>query len=149
MISVFGIPAERIETYTFASLVPFTKNFVERHPELKDANVYNFIHVQDIAPDVGPEFDITPGAELKETAMQAIFNSLTHKGGETFFGTNIGTNIYMESEIEPWEVGRLPEAHAMETYLRLLEHFDPDNAEMLSIEEDKKLQERTEKLMNG
>ena len=52
-IEEFKIPANRIETYTFASLVPFTKDFVREHTALRNVRVYNYIHAQDYVPDLG------------------------------------------------------------------------------------------------
>ncbi|MBR3927772.1 MAG: leucine-rich repeat protein [Clostridia bacterium] len=47
------IPLERIETYSFASLVPFSHEFVLQHPEYADAAIYNYVNDEDIVPCVG------------------------------------------------------------------------------------------------
>lgn len=128
MISKFGIPSEKIETYTFASLIPFTNEFVEKHTELQDANIYNFIHVQDLAPDIGPTDDLIDGGllELPEFLVKVAITQATEFGGESLDGSNIGKNIYLNSDLEDG-LKNMGETHAMDTYLDLIANFEDKN----------------------
>lgn len=50
---MLDIPLEQIETYTFASLVPFSHDFVLEHPEYATASIYNYINDEDFVTCIG------------------------------------------------------------------------------------------------
>ena len=118
-IDQMGVGTDQVETYTFASLVPFTDEFVQKHPNLQEAKIYNVIDVRDLVPDVGvtAESDgIIPdpkdgiwelcqkGLNFKESVEEnmevlADYGSTgkSRPGGYNKSGCNIGKNIYMDS----------------------------------------------------
>lgn len=117
-IEKLGISPNQIETYTYASMIPFTDEFVLSHAKLQDATIYNFIDVRDLVPDIGVtneaelSIDLEEGkwerlwldrelysslAENGQVFIDFINNGYEHLGGFNKSGCNIGKNIYLDS----------------------------------------------------
>lgn len=146
-IEEMGIAVDQVETYTFASLVPFTDEFVQKHPRLSEANIYNVIDKRDIVPDVGVTDEknvmIKPGDGISEI-FQAGWNHATslyengkvfadyttgeiREGGYNESGSNIGTNVYMDSGKSDLKNDRNPvealtKKHGMDHYQYMISH---------------------------
>lgn len=117
-IDQMGVGTDQVETYTFASMVPFTDEFVQKHPNLQEAKIYNVIDVRDLVPDVGVTAEKNVMINSKDGIWglpQAAWNHTTslyengkvladygstgesRPGGYNESGCNIGKNIYMDS----------------------------------------------------
>ena len=181
MLEDYHLSTEKVVTYTYAALPPFTKAFAEEFARnYPDANIYNYIHINDFAPDVGvtiglgsfavgdsvkgfqtspstdpyayivggdspneatlqmikagnwlATFILTTGIQKIDkypNLLQTLANALTSgEGGETLTGSDIGTNVYMNSEKRLF--GDWGQVHAMETYYDLIEDYDIYNAD--------------------
>ena len=126
-IDQMGVGTDQVETYTFASLVPFTDEFVQKHPNLQEAKIYNVIDVRDLVPDVGVTAEKNVMINLEDRMWglpglpQAAWNHATslyengkvladygstgesRPGGYNESGCNIGKNIYMDSGTDDLE----------------------------------------------
>lgn len=107
-IKDYGVDPKKIETYTFASPVPFLRGLLS--DEIwKTVQVYNIINKEDFVPDVGvcSEMGLEGinryGFEFSEAVASLIINPLysgVADGGHTLAGMNLGTNIYLDANGE-------------------------------------------------
>lgn len=120
---LYKISSDQIEVYTYASPIPFTYESIEAD-EFRNMNIYNFINVNDIVPDIGVSISdgiITRIAEEGGALVANKFKNDGINGGASIAGTNLGTNIYLSSDdLANWNASN----HNMqETYLPLIEGY--------------------------
>jgi len=135
-IETLGIAPEKIETYTFASLVPFTDKFIMDHPILHSANIYNFIDIRDVVPDFGVTSEVNwadydTDTEALKSLHENLVNVLGDKydgialGGYTLSGCNAGRNVYIDSGKDRDLIYTLSKIHVMSQYRDLLKKRNP------------------------
>ena len=98
-----NISKDQITTFTYASFVPFTFNAIEDEI-FRDANVYNFVNVNDVVPKTGVVYADGLLFRAVETVGNVTASSLGsytsgNKGGSLTAGTNLGKNIYLEEDV--------------------------------------------------
>ena len=115
LVTSYGIGAEKIEGYTFASPIPFEYEVFEKYPELNNVTMYNFINTLDIVPKVG--------------VGDGKINSVDTPSGMSSKGRNMGKNVYIQRETTLLE-GELPKTdlinHLSMTYLPLIKGIGKD-----------------------
>lgn len=124
---LYKVNKEQIEVYTFASPIPFSYETLE-DDTYRNMNVYNFINVNDIVPDVGVSMSDLIVTRLAEEGGAAVINTATSKeynGGYSIAGTNMGTNIYVNSDdLVNWTKSGVFGDHDMyATYMKLVEGY--------------------------
>ena len=117
----------QIETYTFASPIPFGYDAI-KDDTYRNMNVYNFINVNDFVPDIGVSKSNLIVNRLAEELGAAAGNRIAsseYNGGYSIAGTNLGTNVYLNSDdLTDWTKPGFAGDHSMyATYLKLVDGY--------------------------
>ena len=136
----YAIDKEKMEVYTFASPIPFTYEALNDE-KYRGMHVYNFINVHDAVPDVGVSISslLTNGtAEELANLYYNLKNNPTYNGGMSAVGTNMGTNIYINSEeLSSLKDNSIIDNHLLNTtYKPLIDAYVQDNISFYELDTD-------------
>ena len=131
LVTDYRIDKNRVNTYTFASPVPFSNDTIESSI-FNDMNVFNFINIRDLVPKYGVTEAESPVVSLYETAGNEMINTYAmalyqlnidtsaNSGGFVLNGSNLGYNIYLNGTAKE----NIVTEHLLSTYKDLLESND-------------------------
>ena len=137
MISKYGISSEQIETYTFASPIPFTVPFVNRHSELNNAHIYNYVINQDVVTRVGVgDLNLIEPIYKKIKDIVSYTYTYGRMGGYSEVGSHVGKIAYLYSDTS-YDVlnivANIAKNHALSTYIQLIRKRPVDTLSVKGI----------------
>lgn len=108
----------------------------------RNMNVYNFINVNDVVPDIGVSESETISVRIGEEVGAIVGNGISsskYNGGYSIAGTNLGTNVYLNSsDLTDWTKpeGLFGEHNMYATYLELVDGYMDGNLPSYELDTD-------------